>query len=139
MLIFNFCQNWSFKKNCWVCFGSICLPLERIEVKQQPIAINISSFIPSHFSDQRKESELISTFESTLQDMATAAAQDTSKRDNNEDDNTQEQDKDNEDNKEAERSFECNICLDVARDAVVSMCGHLFCWPCLHQVRTKEI
>ena len=29
--------------------------------------------------------------------------------------------------------FECNICLDVARDAVISMCGHLFCWPCLHQ------
>ncbi|KAH3887287.1 E3 ubiquitin-protein ligase RNF185-like isoform X2 [Dreissena polymorpha] len=28
--------------------------------------------------------------------------------------------------------FECNICLDTARDAVVSMCGHLFCWPCLH-------
>lgn len=34
---------------------------------------------------------------------------------------------------EAERAFECNICLDVARDAVISMCGHLFCWPCLHQ------
>merc|ERR1719463_697613 len=34
---------------------------------------------------------------------------------------------------EADRAFECNICLDVARDAVVSMCGHLFCWPCLHQ------
>ncbi|XP_062903930.1 E3 ubiquitin-protein ligase RNF5 [Mobula hypostoma] len=30
-------------------------------------------------------------------------------------------------------SFECNICLDTARDAVISMCGHLFCWPCLHQ------
>ncbi|CAD5222404.1 unnamed protein product [Bursaphelenchus xylophilus] len=29
--------------------------------------------------------------------------------------------------------FECNICLDVAKDAVVSKCGHLFCWPCLHQ------
>ncbi|TKR68336.1 hypothetical protein L596_024331 [Steinernema carpocapsae] len=29
--------------------------------------------------------------------------------------------------------FECNICLDVAKDAVVSMCGHLFCWPCLFQ------
>ncbi len=29
--------------------------------------------------------------------------------------------------------FECNICLDVASDAVISMCGHLFCWPCLHQ------
>lgn len=22
--------------------------------------------------------------------------------------------------------FECNICLDTAKDAVVSMCGHLF-------------
>ncbi|XP_046738816.1 E3 ubiquitin-protein ligase RNF185-like isoform X2 [Diprion similis] len=32
-----------------------------------------------------------------------------------------------------ERMFECNICLDTAKDAVVSMCGHLFCWPCLYQ------
>ncbi|XP_039293098.1 E3 ubiquitin-protein ligase RNF185 isoform X3 [Nilaparvata lugens] len=32
-----------------------------------------------------------------------------------------------------DRTFECNICLDTAKDAVVSMCGHLFCWPCLHQ------
>lgn len=23
-------------------------------------------------------------------------------------------------------SFECNICLDTAKDAVVSLCGHLF-------------
>ncbi|XP_013380033.1 E3 ubiquitin-protein ligase RNF185-like [Lingula anatina] len=35
--------------------------------------------------------------------------------------------------KEDSKNFECNICLDTARDAVVSMCGHLFCWPCLHQ------
>lgn len=28
--------------------------------------------------------------------------------------------------KKDERMFECNICLDTARDAVVSMCGHLF-------------
>ncbi len=33
----------------------------------------------------------------------------------------------------ANSQFECNICLDVARDAVISMCGHLFCWPCLHK------
>lgn len=32
-----------------------------------------------------------------------------------------------------DKNFECNICLDTAKDAVVSMCGHLFCWPCLHQ------
>ncbi|KAM7537880.1 hypothetical protein Aperf_G00000068534 [Anoplocephala perfoliata] len=30
-------------------------------------------------------------------------------------------------------NFECNICLEPATDAVVSRCGHLFCWPCLHQ------
>ena len=27
---------------------------------------------------------------------------------------------------ESSGNFECNICLDTARDAVVSMCGHLF-------------
>lgn len=25
-----------------------------------------------------------------------------------------------------EKLFECNICLDTPKDAVVSMCGHLF-------------
>ncbi|XP_048450199.1 E3 ubiquitin-protein ligase RNF5-like [Rhincodon typus] len=25
-------------------------------------------------------------------------------------------------------SFECNICLDTARDAVISLCGHLYCY-----------
>lgn len=35
--------------------------------------------------------------------------------------------RESEENKERdERMFECNICLDTARDAVVSMCGHLF-------------
>ena len=29
--------------------------------------------------------------------------------------------------------FNCHICLDVARQPVVSVCGHLFCWPCLHR------
>ncbi|XP_075437574.1 E3 ubiquitin-protein ligase RNF5 [Ascaphus truei] len=30
-------------------------------------------------------------------------------------------------------AYECNICLDTAREPVVSVCGHLYCWPCLHQ------
>jgi zinc-RING finger domain len=30
--------------------------------------------------------------------------------------------------------FDCNICFDAARDPVVTQCGHLYCWPCLHQV-----
>ena len=29
--------------------------------------------------------------------------------------------------------FNCHICLDVAQQPVVSVCGHLFCWPCLHR------
>lgn len=31
-----------------------------------------------------------------------------------------------EEEKNDDRMLECNICLDTARDAVVSMCGHLF-------------
>lgn len=35
------------------------------------------------------------------------------------------------DHGDEDRAFECNICLDTAKDAVISMCGHLFCWPCI--------
>jgi len=38
-----------------------------------------------------------------------------------------------ESSKKPEGLFDCNICLDAAREPVVSLCGHLFCWPCLHQ------
>jgi len=38
-----------------------------------------------------------------------------------------------EEDKPSNPNFECNICLDTAKDAVISVCGHLFCWPCLHQ------
>lgn len=31
-----------------------------------------------------------------------------------------------EDTEKSSASFECNICLDTAKDAVVSVCGHLF-------------
>eukprot|EP00440_Ansanella_granifera_P060679 gb/GFBE01065766.1/.p1 GENE.gb/GFBE01065766.1/~~gb/GFBE01065766.1/.p1 ORF type:complete len:180 (+),score=14.57 gb/GFBE01065766.1/:1-540(+) len=30
-------------------------------------------------------------------------------------------------------SYECNICLEQACEPVVTRCGHLFCWACLHQ------
>ncbi|KAL4341828.1 hypothetical protein GQ457_08G016720 [Hibiscus cannabinus] len=30
--------------------------------------------------------------------------------------------------------FDCNICLDLAREPVVTSCGHLFCWCCLYQL-----
>lgn len=30
------------------------------------------------------------------------------------------------DNSNQDSTFECNICLDTAKDAVISLCGHLF-------------
>lgn len=32
--------------------------------------------------------------------------------------------------------FDCNICFDAAREPVVTQCGHLYCWQCLHQVNS---
>mmetsp|Transcript_23441 Transcript_23441/g.37662 ORF Transcript_23441/g.37662 Transcript_23441/m.37662 type:complete len:233 (-) Transcript_23441:292-990(-) len=29
--------------------------------------------------------------------------------------------------------FECNICLSGAQRPVVTICGHLYCWPCLYK------
>ncbi|KAK7291163.1 hypothetical protein RIF29_06089 [Crotalaria pallida] len=29
--------------------------------------------------------------------------------------------------------FECNICLELAQDPIITLCGHLFCWPCLYK------
>lgn len=33
----------------------------------------------------------------------------------------------------ASGSFDCNICLELAQDPVVTLCGHLFCWPCIYR------
>ncbi|XP_058080550.1 uncharacterized protein LOC131228718 [Magnolia sinica] len=30
-------------------------------------------------------------------------------------------------------SFECNICFELAQDPIVTLCGHLYCWPCLYK------
>ncbi|KAE8664199.1 omega-6 desaturase, endoplasmic reticulum [Hibiscus syriacus] len=29
--------------------------------------------------------------------------------------------------------FDCNVCFDLAREPVVTCCGHLFCWSCLYR------
>nr|XP_043628560.1 E3 ubiquitin-protein ligase RMA3-like [Erigeron canadensis] len=37
---------------------------------------------------------------------------------------------------------ECNICLESARDPVVTLCGHLYCWPCIYKwlhVQTSSV
>ncbi|KAL3380815.1 hypothetical protein AABB24_001133 [Solanum stoloniferum] len=30
--------------------------------------------------------------------------------------------------------FDCNICLDMAKEPILTCCGHLFCWPCFYQL-----
>lgn len=51
--------------------------------------------------------------------MATTSSESDSSRKNT--DNKENDGKDEQNN-----MFECNICLDNAKDAVVSVCGHLF-------------
>ncbi|XP_072984201.1 E3 ubiquitin-protein ligase RMA1H1-like [Typha latifolia] len=29
--------------------------------------------------------------------------------------------------------FDCNICFDFAVEPVVTLCGHLYCWPCIYK------
>ncbi|ODN01801.1 hypothetical protein Ocin01_04876 [Orchesella cincta] len=70
---------------------------------------------------------------STSTEEATASTS-TSQPENKEETKEKKEDEDDDSDKSGdEKMFECNICLDTAKDAVVSYCGHLFCWPCLYQ------
>lgn len=38
--------------------------------------------------------------------------------------------------------FDCNICFESAHDPVVTLCGHLYCWPCIYKwldVRSSSV
>uniref|UniRef100_A0A7N0ZUE4 E3 ubiquitin-protein ligase RMA n=1 Tax=Kalanchoe fedtschenkoi TaxID=63787 RepID=A0A7N0ZUE4_KALFE len=29
--------------------------------------------------------------------------------------------------------YDCNICFEMARDPVITCCGHMYCWPCIYR------
>lgn len=62
----------------------------------------------------------------TTDKMALDEEAETSSRSNGTEGGENTEEKKNDDKAEDERAFECNICLDTAKDAVISMCGHLF-------------
>ncbi|KAF7805928.1 E3 ubiquitin-protein ligase RMA1H1-like [Senna tora] len=40
---------------------------------------------------------------------------------------------DSDSDRNASDGFDCNICLDTVQDPVVTLCGHLYCWPCIYK------
>ena len=48
------------------------------------------------------------------------------KKDNATDTNASDKNIDDANSNDDYRMFECNICLDTAKDPVVSLCGHLY-------------
>lgn len=53
-------------------------------------------------------------------------------------DNTKDKDKENEESETTEshsddKLFACNICFENATNPVLSLCGHLFDWPCIYR------
>ncbi|KAH8303198.1 hypothetical protein KR059_003235 [Drosophila kikkawai] len=85
-------------------------------------------------SDSAEANPSTTSYSFTGKDLKSSNASDTGSNPNGTTTNSEgAESKDKNADQNEESLYECNICLDTAKDAVVSMCGHLFCWPCLHQ------
>lgn len=84
---------------------------------------------PSTSSDSQNRASTQYSFTPSPEQAKTSTKPDTTKKDD-----------DDEGDKRDDSMYVCNICLDIAKDAVVSMCGHLYCWPCLNcWLETKPV
>lgn len=114
--------------------------LDELESPSTSSAAVTGGATASPFNDTSKASEADSTTHSgssSSKNSSEASKADTAEPDSSGNKSGTGKSKINLENDEEEKKddsmFECNICLDTAKDAVVSMCGHLFCWPCIHQ------
>lgn len=91
------------------------------------VANDFSTTNSNDHSTETSDAASSSTYRTESTNTKSFGATDTKTND------TEKQSGDTSGSKKDDSMFECNICLDTAKEAVVSMCGHLFCWPCLHQ------
>lgn len=88
----------------------------------------------SHAMDPLPESEPTASTSDTTEQRSSTQYSFTPGPENSKTSTKPEQSDDDSEEKKDDSMFVCNICLDIAKDAVVSMCGHLYCWPCLSEL-----
>lgn len=121
-----------FLNKCLLCFFQFAEILTRTVTEIQTISMATLSESAASFVDDTPESP--QTRDPSSADSSHDSPETDTRSEREPSAESMERESKNGDGQKKDDSmFECNICLDTAKEAVVSMCGHLFCWPCLHQ------
>ncbi|KAI7837185.1 hypothetical protein COHA_008978 [Chlorella ohadii] len=81
--------------------------LESPLVAQQPPALQPEAGVPPQPAAEAKQQGLEEDLKASLKKLESFEAEET--------------------------MFSCNICYELASEPVVTLCGHLYCWPCLYR------